>query len=646
MSRALESWVGGNWRPERLERMKVTVGILLVGLTLICVSSTGWCDQHEPYRIDVNCAKDAGTLNHFWRITHVFTARRLLDADLQQEMEYIGGLPHGMLIYVRLHSLLDLVKVQDFETGNPAYDWSQLDIVLDSMVSSRLKPFFEFMGCPKGVPTISDTDGPESFSAEAWKRLAHDVAAHCVERYGRDEVLTWYFETWNEPEGRGQSLWDHYDGCLAGLKEVDPRFKFGGPGTYVTLGQAFTDLIEHCDTGKNYFTGKPGTRMDFISYHEKGVKRSSPTDANPQLKEWIDREIAIIKYVRAKHPRFANTLFINDECNPKGGGVQLYAWRGGPYFPAVIAKYARHHLQRLVDEMGVRTMACHDSFRAGLWGQQSHVVRFGDETKFELLKLPLNNGTLMLSMLGHTRCKLDQPDLFSDVGAIATKIGKEQIAVLVYNCNEVGLREMHDDGLRVLEMYGTAKIKLRLENTPFQEGILVHYRLDKEHSNPQGVWQRQGSPEAPNAEQMAQMCAEQELTMLDGPREVKAKNGELAVDFDLPMPGLSLIMFSAKPDKWPDKVTGLRTKPSPSLLGLDEIMLVWKPLPSRVLRTYEVLYSESPNGPFQRINKSDMISAAFLHVKATKTGKGYYKVRAVDYWGRAGKESGVVAWKL
>ena len=130
--------------------------------------------------------------------------------------------------------------------------------------------------------------------------------------------------------------------------------------------------------------------------------------------------------------------------------------------------------------------------------------------------------------------------------------------------------------------------------------------------------------------------------MLDGPREVKIKNGALAVDFDLPMPGVSLILFSAKPDKAPGKVMGLRANPSPSLLGLDEIMLGWKPLDSRVVRTYEVLYSESPDGPFQRVNKSDLVSAAFLHVRE-KSGTGYYKVRAVDYWGRAGEESEVVS---
>ena len=611
-------------------------------LNLACAVSSATADIDSVHKITVDCSKEIGKYNHVWRMTHVVPGSRLLDADVEQEMEYLGGLPHGVFIYVRPHSLLDLVTVEGFGTGNPRYDWSKLDIAMDSLVNNHLKPFFEFMGCPEGVPTISKIHGPESFMAEVWKRLAHDVAAHCIERYGRDEVLSWYFETWNEPEGRGQTLWDHYDGCLAGLEEVEPRLRFGGPGTYVTLGPAFTGLIEHCDTGKNYFTGKTGTRMDFISYHEKGVKRSSPTDANPQLKEWIDREIAIIKYVRAKHPRFGNTLFINDECDPKGGIVQIYAWRGGPYFPASIAKYARHHLQRLVDEMGAKTMACDDSAIVGPWGQSSHVVRFGDQQKFELIKRPLDNGTLMLSLLGDTRCKLDQPDLFSDVGAIATKTDAEQIAVLVYNCNEVGLRENHNDAMRVLEKYLTAKIMLRMEKVPFKEGMLVHYRLDKERSNPQGVWEKLGSPEEPTPDQMAQMRAEQELTMLDGPREFKADDGELAVDFDLPMPGVSLVLLSAKPDKAPVKVMGLRAKPSHSLLGLDEIMLAWKPLDSRVIRTYEVLYAESPNGPFQRVNKSDLISAAFLHVR-DKGGKGYYKVRAVDYWGREGGESEVVS---
>jgi len=135
----------------------------------------------------------------------------------------------------------------------------------------------------------------------------------------------------------------------------------------------------------------------------------------------------------------------------------------------------------------------------------------------------------------------------------------------------------------------------------------------------------------------------QELVELEEPRLVQAKNGRLTLEFDLPMPGVSLVLLSAKAAKAPAKVVGLRAERSPGLLEKDEILLVWKGVDSRVLRTYEVLYSESPDGPFKRVNEGSLLCTAFLHVRDSQGKKGYYKLRAADYWGRAGQESDPVA---
>jgi len=156
--------------------------------------------------------------------------------------------------------------------------------------------------------------------------------------------------------------------------------------------------------------------MDFISVHEKGIKRSDPYDGAPDIKEWIDRQIATLTYIRENHPRFAKTPLINDECDPKGGWWNIYSWRDGPYFPAIIAKYIRHHLQRVTDDLGAEMLVSNDNCFIGEWGKRSHVVRFGDPWKFELVKKPVNAGMIMLSLLGDRRCGLRQPDLFSDVG--------------------------------------------------------------------------------------------------------------------------------------------------------------------------------------------------------------------------------------
>ena len=131
--------------------------------------------------------------------------------------------------------------------------------------------------------------------------------------------------------------------------------------------------------------------------------------------------------------------------------------------------------------------------------------------------------------------------------------------------------------------------------------------------------------------------------MLEPPRDVRADAGRLAREFELPMPGVSLVLLSAKPAAGPGRVTGLRAERSPSLTGSNSILLAWKGVPSRKIRTYEVLHADSPGGPASRVNQSDLLCTAFLHVREQNGAGGYYRVRAIDYWGRAGAESETIA---
>ena len=569
-----------------------------------------------------------------------------MDTDIRQHLIYVASIPHEGITYLRTHNLFYMVTVTGADTDRPKYDWSKVDRVLDFYKAHGFKPFLVVKGVPRGM----ETPGKKremNITPEGWRRLTRDAALHFIDRYGVDEVRTWFFEVWNEPDNWPlERLCNYYDACSQGLMEADPQLRWGGPGTWNTLFDLFKGLLTHCESGKNLFTGEIGTRMDFISVHEKGIKRSSRYEGHADVKEWVDRQIATIRYIRDNHPRFAKTLFVNDECDGKSGWWNTYFWRTNAYFPALLTKYMSHHIRRITFGMQAETIASSDTtfLGGGGWQQRSQVVRFGEQRKFELIKKPINAGMIMLSLLGDTHCALDQPDLFSDVGAIATRRGKDQIAVLIYNCNDAATRERHDDAKWVLEAYGTARIQLSFQGLPFPEAMLVHYRVDNKHGNPHALWKEMGEPEKPSAEQFARMRADQELTALDEPREVKAEGRKLSLEFDLPMPGVSLVVLSAKPAEGPGKVTGLLIDKPPSLIGADEAMLFWKSLDSRMIRTYEVLCAESPDGPFQRVNASDIVCTAFLHVRENPGTKGYYKVRAVDYWGRAGQASKAIPY--
>ena len=69
--------------------------------------------------IKVDIAESQRPLPHFWRSTGFTPANLLLNADMQQALAYLGGVPHGGITFVRIHYLLELVTAEGLGTENP-----------------------------------------------------------------------------------------------------------------------------------------------------------------------------------------------------------------------------------------------------------------------------------------------------------------------------------------------------------------------------------------------------------------------------------------------------------------------------------------------------------------------------------------------
>jgi L-iduronidase len=613
----------------------------------------------------VDCRQDLGDFPHFWQSTGLTPASLLLNADMRQQLVYAGSVPHGGITYVRAHYLLDLVRGDNLAGETPAYDWTVLDRVLDVLTQNSLKPFFELMGNPAGY----FTDYHDAGQVWAWRRLVRALVEHCIARYGRHAVHSWYFETWNEPDvwfrQDEAAFCNYYDACRAGLADAGadgatdagaPRL--GGPGTCQDLSSLFKAFLAHCDTGHDYFTGGP-VAIDFISVHVKGAT-ASPEDLTPRSQQMIDRETAIVEYIRSHHPRLAAAPFMNNECDPQVGWWDTHTWRSRPYYAALICKGIDQHLRQMVDGLGVNyALLGNDHGFVGGWGNRTLLARFGaihdvraqsehqtqaedlaeDVTRrrFEMVKKPVFNVMTMLSLLGDRRIAVSGPsDPAGQLGVLATARGSEQVAVLLYHSADAPWES------------GEAAVELNFAGLPFEAGahpMLAHYRIDETHGNPFRLWDEMGGPALPTAEQLAALRRHQELELLAEPVPVTPIDGQLALRIDLPMPGVSLILLTAMPAAAPGQVAAPAAERYEGLTDREEILLTWrdpKGTASRNLRTYEVLYAPSPDGPFGRVNEADLLATAFLHVRAPGAN-GYYCVRAVDYWGRRGAPSPVIS---
>lgn len=629
----------------------LSANIVFAQESQLCSKSQITLPQEVSIKVDVS--QKIGPLHHFWRSTGFSPANLLLNADMQQALTYVGSIPHQGMTHVRIHYLLELVKITNFLKPNVEYDWSVLDERMDVLVKSGLKPFFELMGYPAGMFVDFENDK----HLHGWKDFISATIKHYIDRYGIKEVRSWYFETWNEPDisfwkQSDEAFMNYYDACSEGLKAVDQKLIFGGPGTARTMSDRFKNLLAHCDNGTNYFTKEKGVRLDFISVHEKGV-RSHNEDLKPNTKSIIERESRAIDYIQTNHPEFKKLPFINNECDPQVGWSRFHTWRALPYYPAIAAKIINQHIIALGDEKGVNyELLSNDNGFLGPWGNRSLLARFGElknvdigqsaerkdllrfeedmaRRKFEQIKKPIYNLMVMLSLLGDNRVAISGPESWTDeTGVIASERNEEQVAVLVYNSRD--------------NMYssGSNHIQLQFENIPFKNAMVVHYRIDEKFTNPFPLWENMGAPNILVDTNLQALQDRMELEMLYPPEKTPLPDGTLETCFDLPLHGVSLILVSKKPATGPPQVKNLRHKAYDGLGEIPRNMIIWDSLDSRFIKTFKVLFSNSENGPFERLNSADLLCSAFQHNIPRKGG--FYKVQAVDFWGRTGKESDVL----
>ena len=179
--------------------------------------------------------------------------------------------------YVRFHAILhDELGVYDEDaSGNPVYNFSYVDQIYDGLLDNGVKPFVEISFMPKKLASRPEdlhafwykqnVSPPKDYAK--WDALMTAFAQHLVERYGIDEVASWYFEVWNEPNidfwtGRPaqQTYFELYDHTARALKAVNQRIRVGGPAT---AQAAWVDaLIAHA-TQNN-------VPLDFVSTHVYG----------------------------------------------------------------------------------------------------------------------------------------------------------------------------------------------------------------------------------------------------------------------------------------------------------------------------------------------------------------------------------------
>ncbi|GLX67507.1 beta-xylosidase [Paenibacillus glycanilyticus] len=178
--------------------------------------------------------------------------------------------------YVRFHGILadELLVYNEQSDGSVYYNFNHIDALLDTLLAEGVRPFLELGFMPSQLASSAG----EIFYWKAnvtppkdlvrWLDLIEAFVRHLLNRYGIAEVVSWYFEFWNEPDiegvfwkGSREQFFDFFRASCERLKTIDARLKIGGFGNLGMVGDGDW-LQDFAD-----YARKHDLQLDFYSFH-------------------------------------------------------------------------------------------------------------------------------------------------------------------------------------------------------------------------------------------------------------------------------------------------------------------------------------------------------------------------------------------
>ncbi len=613
--------------------------------------------------LNVDFAAKQTDESHYWRCTGFTPGIALVRSDMQLTLEYLGTTAGMGIQYVRPHYLLNFIGTRGLGTAHPEYNWEKLDGAMDQLVNNQLKPVFEIMGHPSLNWEVSkqvmdaeiqaqksaenryfnDFENPEQM--HQFRELVKNLAIHFIDRYGRDEVRTWYFETSNEPNLKNywpldlQDFLNYYDACSEGLKDADPALRFGGPATAGAPGnEYFTGLLSHCNSGTNYFTGKKGVRIDFISYHLKN-----------RVRYMISQEKNVYDLIMKDYPGLMNVPLVNDEADPIAGWNTKYWWRPGPWYASFIVQSIDQHDRLLIDKNHLNYgFMSNDNGFMGDWFTRSHFARFtmdndnqlSDYPGFYLVKKPVYTVMSLMSLLGDKRfpVKVDNQD--KNFGIIPTTDSLGNYVIAVYNSPTIEISYGKPASTKMEFVDETTfqsqetNLKINIRGVTSGEYTLIHYRLDDTHGNPFAEWLKAGSPSLPSRDQYLKMISLQEPGLMGAPSDLHVGSNVLEFELNMPSPSVSILILARKTEKLPSPPSNLTSHEYQGLNNDRMLFIKWDDTSNSNILSYELMYKSGNDTTFSKLNAQYLRDRGFMHLIPESVTNAEYRVKAVDYWGR------------
>lgn len=461
--------------------------------------------------------------------------------------------------YLRFHALLhdDMFVLRRDETGKMIYNFQYIDDVFDMMLEKNIRPFVElsfFPDCLRGGDSTQcwwkgHVTPPDDFAP--FCELLERLVKHLLARYGADEVRTWYFEVWNEPnlygfwDGTRTQYFELYKMVAETIKQVDGALRVGGPATsnFVPDSRfdgekedeeaALTHKVEDLDSLQWHgvwieefltFCQENKLPVDFVSTHPyptdfaldghgRVTERSRNVNALYKDMTWLKETVKSSAYPQAE--------------------IHLTEWSSSPS----PRDYTHDYLQEaaFIIKTNLDCIGLADSLSYWVFTDVFEEQGAGDSifhggfgmVNYQGIVKPAFHAYRMLASLGD-EC------IYRDEHAFVTKKDKDICGILYhYPIRESIALSRYPDASKAEKDLSQGEIyDAALHFTGFMPGQIIHLeQLDRKHGWGYRHWQEMGCPEPPDRAQTEQLC---KLALATKTWDVQADDkGELCLNIAL-----------------------------------------------------------------------------------------------------------------
>ncbi|MEO8778336.1 MAG: glycosyl hydrolase family 39 [Rhodanobacter sp.] len=509
-----------------LRRLLITVGAALL---LVATGSAGAATAPETVQIKIDARASGTPFPHFWET--MFGSGRAalaLRDDYRQDLDTVRkATGFG---YVRFHGIFDhdVGLVTREPDGSIRYNFSYIDQIYDGLLEHHVRPFVELSFMPPALS--SDPKALQEFwyhpniappkDYAAWDAMITAFAKHLIARYGMDEVASWYFEVWNEPnigfwagKPAQPTYFTLYDHTVRALKAVNPRLRVGGPST--AQGAWVPAFLAHAK--KNHLP------VDFVSTHVYGddtAKNVFHTDENIARRDMVCRTVDMVHQQILASP-YPHLPLIFSEYNAS------YANLPNVTDSIFMGPWMANTIRECAGKIQIMSYwAFSDVF------EEQGIVRNPFYGGFGLMAAgripkPSFNAFAMLHKLGGWQLKS------TSNSALVTRRDDGTLVLALWNyASPVGNSASYTPG----EPKGAPKrFSIDVRRLAADAHATV-WRLDETHGNAVALFNQMGRPDSPSREQIVQLRAAGQLA---APESMALHNGKL--ELTIPPQGLVLV---------------------------------------------------------------------------------------------------------